>query len=73
MIFEFCLNNLILAKDLISKLVCTEEKRLDVFEALKHDFFTKNSKKMEGELDEEEISEMHDSTNLEEFNNRLNK
>ena len=43
-----------LAKDLISKLICSVEKRLDVNEALNHDFFSENVNKEE---DLEEDSE----------------
>ena len=47
-----------LAQDLISKLVCPLEKRLDVHQALAHDFFKENEES-EDTLDENFSSERH--------------
>jgi len=57
-------------------LICKEEKRLNVFETLKHEFFNTMGQKKEGDFEEEEINERQISCisdNLEEFNNRFFK
>jgi len=41
---------------LINKLVCSKEKRLDVYQALSHDFFKEKTNLTLEEINEEEMS-----------------
>jgi len=57
----------LLAQNILSKLICKQEKRLDVYQTLNHDFFKEFlGEKKDDDIFDEQTSSV--SNNIEEFN-----